>query len=191
MKRYDYLLCHIPNMLSNLRIGMVPFFVWQMLEGNTLNAAFILVASGITDMLDGYLARRFNWISDIGKALDPMADKLTTIAVCFCLMTRLPRFWIFFAIMMVKDSIMLFTGVYLHKKGHKLEGARWYGKVATIVFYVVMALLIFFPNLSEGATAVLVVLAAGSALMAGLLYLRQAISDTMRSLKERRQEQST
>lgn len=191
MKRYDHLLCHIPNMLSNLRIGMVPFFVWQMLEGNTLNAAFILVASGITDMLDGYLARRFNWISEIGKALDPMADKLTTIAVCFCLMMRLPQFWIFFVIMMIKDSIMLFTGVYLHKKGHKFEGAQWYGKVATIVFYVVMAILIFFPDLTEGATAALVILAAGSALMAGLLYLRRAVADTVRSMKERRgQEQN-
>lgn len=190
MKRYNHLLCHIPNMLSNLRIGMVPFFAWQMMEGNTLNAAVILVASGLTDMLDGYLARRFHWISDIGKALDPMADKLTTIAVCFCLMLRIPRLWFLFAFMMVKDTVMLFCGIYLHKSGKKIEGARWFGKVATIVFYVVMGLLIFFPDLSQGTITILVALAAGCAFMAALLYLRQAIVDTF-SQKSKKQEQNT
>lgn len=171
MKRYEHILCHIPNMLTTLRVGLVPFFVWQMLEGNTLNAALILVASGLTDMLDGNIARHFHWISDYGKAVDPMADKLTSIAVCICLAMRIPRLWFLFTVIIIKDAIMLICGVYFHKGGVKLEGAQWQGKVATIVFYVVMAILVLFPDLPQIAVTIMVALAAGSALIAGLMYL--------------------
>ena len=81
---------HIPNILSSLRIVMIPFFVWQMLTGNMLSAGLILLASGITDTLDGQLARHFGWISDLGKILDPFADKLTQTAVSVCFIIRFP-----------------------------------------------------------------------------------------------------
>ena len=184
MKRYEHLLCHIPNLLSNFRIVLIPFFIYEMLKGNTMNGAIVLIASGITDMLDGYLARRFNWISDIGKALDPMADKLTTIAVCFCLMVRYSRLWFFFAIMLIKDTVMLVLGIRLHTSGVKIMGARWYGKVATIVFYVVMVLLILFPGLPQNVVSGLVIAAAGCAVMAALLYLKTALTDSLTEKKQ-------
>ena len=102
---------HIPNILSGLRIVMIPFFIWQMLVGNTLAAGLILVASGLTDTLDGNLARHFGWVSDLGKVLDPVADKLTQTAVSVCLMIRIPELWFFFAILIIKDLIMRFPNI--------------------------------------------------------------------------------
>lgn len=162
---------HIPNLLSGLRIVMIPFFVWQMLAGNTLAAGLILLASGLTDTLDGNLARHFGWISDLGKVLDPVADKLTQTAVSVCLMIRFPQLWFFFAVLIGKDLVMLALGGYLTRGGVKLEGARWFGKVSTVVFYTVMILIVLFPSLPNGLTVSLLVLAVGCAVAAGLLYL--------------------
>lgn len=162
---------HIPNLPSGLRIVLIPFFVWQMLAGNTLVAGLILLASGITDTLDGNLARHFGWISDLGKVLDPVADKLTQTAVSVCLMIRFSKLWFFFAILIIKDLIMLVLGGYLTRGGVKLEGARWFGKVSTVVFYTVMILLVLFPTIPHGLTIALLVLAVGCAVTAGLLYL--------------------
>lgn len=162
---------HIPNILSGLRIVMIPFFIWQMLAGNTLAAGLILVASGLTDTLDGNLARRFGWVSDLGKVLDPVADKLTQTAVSLCLMIRIPQLWFFFAIMIIKDLIMLVLGGYLTKGGVKLEGARWFGKVSTVVFYTVMILIVLIPGIPMPLTALLLALAAGCAIMAAVMYL--------------------
>lgn len=162
---------HIPNILSGLRIALIPFFVWQMLEENTLAAGLILLASGLTDTLDGNLARHFGWVSDLGKVLDPVADKLTQTAVSICLMIRLPQLWFFFAILIGKDLVMLVLGGYLTKGGVQIEGARWFGKVATVVFYMVMILIVLVPSIPQAVTVVLLVLAVGCAVGAGLMYL--------------------
>lgn len=162
---------HIPNLLSGLRIALIPFFIWQMLEENTLAAGLILLASGLTDTLDGNLARHFGWVSDLGKVLDPVADKLTQTAVSICLMIQLPKLWFFFAILIGKDLVMLVLGGYLTRGGVRIEGARWFGKVATVVFYAVMILIVLVPSIPQVVTVVLLVLAVGCAVGAGLMYL--------------------
>lgn len=68
---------HIPNILSTFRIVMIPFYLIAIFNEDKLGAGLILIVSGITDLLDGFLARQFNWMSEIGKLLDPLADKLT------------------------------------------------------------------------------------------------------------------
>ncbi|MCD8047503.1 MAG: CDP-alcohol phosphatidyltransferase family protein [Clostridiales bacterium] len=177
---------HIPNILSAFRIVLIPFFVWQMLAGNTLNAGLILIASGLTDTLDGNLARKFGWISDLGKVLDPVADKLTQTAVSICLMIRFPSLWFFFAALIIKDLIMLVLGGYLAKGGVRLKGSRWFGKVATVVFYTVMILIVLFPSIPDWCTTLMLVVAVICAVIAGLLY----IPDYLRYKKER-DEKST
>ncbi len=162
---------HIPNILSAFRIALIPFFVWQMLAGNTLNAGLILIASGLTDTLDGNLARKFGWISDLGKVLDPVADKLTQTAVSVCLMIRFPSLWFFFAALILKELIMLVLGGYLTRGGVHLKGSRWFGKLATVVFYAVMILLVLVPDLPDWSATLMLVLAAACAVIAGLLYI--------------------
>ena len=164
---------HIPNILSGFRIVLIPLFVWQMLEDNTVAAAGILVVSGLTDLFDGWLARRFGWVSALGKVLDPVADKLTQVTVCVMLAIKMPRFWYFFALLLAKELIMLLLGGRLLHKGVKLEGAKWFGKIVTTMFYVIMIALLFFPSIPVWTVILLLSLVTVAALVAGLLYIPQ------------------
>lgn len=166
---------HIPNILSFFRIVLIPFFVWQMLKDNTWNAAVILGISGLTDLLDGFLARRYNWISQLGKVLDPVADKLTQVTVCVVLAYKLARFWPFFAVLLFKDLIMLILGGYLVKKGVRLDGARWFGKVVTVLFYVSMVAIVFIPDMPGWLITTLLSVTTGCAIIAALLYIPEFI----------------
>ena len=162
---------HIPNILSGLRIVMIPFLIWQMMKDNTLAAGLILVASGITDTLDGNLARHFGWVTDLGKILDPIADKLTQTAVSLCLLLRYPRLWFLFAILIIKDGIMLVLGGYLTKNGVNIDGARMFGKVATVIFYVFMILIVLFPAMPDRAITAMLATEVVCAVAAGLSYI--------------------
>lgn len=162
---------HIPNILSVIRILLIPFFVWQLLAGHPLVAGILLLASGITDLLDGMLARRYGWISDLGKVLDPVADKLTQITVSIMLLISLRQYWPVFAVLLAKEAVMLVLGSQLLLAGVKIEGAKWFGKLATGVFYVVMIALLIFPDLPTWAVTLMLAAVLGASLLAALMYL--------------------
>ncbi|MFV0528431.1 MAG: CDP-alcohol phosphatidyltransferase family protein [Lachnospiraceae bacterium] len=162
---------NIPNILTGFRILLIPFFVWQMLRGHLLNAGGILILSGITDLLDGYLARRFHWVSQLGKVLDPIADKLTHAAICILFIIKLRQFWPFFVIILGKDLIILILGASLLKKKVKVQGAKMAGKVSTTVFYLVAILLILIPGIPKEAAIALLSLATLCSLVAGFSYI--------------------
>lgn len=131
---------HIPNILSVIRLLMIPLFVFCYFEydemPNTYFAAAVYAAAWITDALDGYLARRFNWITDIGKILDPLADKLMqiTAAICFVIDNRI--FLLLAIPLVIKEFAMLVGGIIVIKRNKKVTQALWYGKVATIVLFL-------------------------------------------------------
>ncbi len=164
---------HIPNILSGVRILLIPFFIWQIADGNTLVAASLLVASGLTDLLDGFLARRFNWVSDLGKILDPMADKMTQGAVCIMLIINMPPYWYFFALLLFKEFVMLLLGAWLVRRRVHIKSSRWFGKVVTTLFYATMAAVLFFPGIPFPATIALLALVTLCAFAAGVLYIPQ------------------
>lgn len=166
---------HIPNILSIFRLLLIPVFVWLMQTDNTMIAAGVLLVSGLTDFLDGFLARRFGWISNVGKVLDPVADKATQLTVCVMMLLRLRHLWIFFALMFFKDFVMLVCGGYLLKNKVKLEGARWFGKVSTFAFYTVMVVLVFFPGLPSWLVITLLSIITACAYISALLYIPQFI----------------
>lgn len=167
---------HIPNILSSIRILLIPLFVWLMWKDNTTMAAAVLLASGLTDFLDGALARRFGWISPLGKVLDPVADKATQLTVCVMMLLRLRHLWPFFALMFFKDFVMLVCGGYLLKNKVKLDGARWFGKVSTFAFYAVMVVLVFVPTLPSWLVITLLSVITACAYISGLLYIPQFIA---------------
>ena len=162
---------HIPNALSVFRIVLIPFIVWQIHEENTRNAAILLMISGCTDLIDGKLARRFNWITDIGKVLDPAADKLTQTSISIVLAIKFHEYWFLFALMIVKDIVMLLLSSYLMVKKIHLEGAKWFGKVATFVYYLTMILIVLIPDLNTTLLVTLLSLATLCAVIAALLYI--------------------
>lgn len=142
---------NVPNLLSVLRILLIPIFCiayfWNKTPGGSFVAGAVLVCSGMTDMLDGHLARKYHQITEIGKIIDPFADKLTQVTVCVCIGIKKPEFLILLGLFMIKEVAMLIGGYLLLRRNHKLAGAQWFGKVNTIVFYIVMIMLIFFPAL--------------------------------------------
>lgn len=141
----------IPNCLSYIRLMLLPCFIYIYLHAQSnadyMVASAIILISGLTDFADGFIARKFNMITELGKALDPFADKCTQIAIAFCLMFRYPFMIALFLLLFVKDGFIAICSYRLLKKDRKLDGAKWAGKVATAVFYVSMVILIMFPSL--------------------------------------------
>lgn len=127
---------NIPNALSVLRIILIIPFVIYFLHGQILQAAVVLVISGLSDMLDGMIARKFNQFTELGQMLDPFSDKLTQGAVAVCLAVEQPALIPLLAIFVVKEILMVAAGCFLIKKGKNPGGSKWYGKVATILFYI-------------------------------------------------------
>ena len=138
----------IPNWLSVLRLVLIPVFVAVFFSAQPharLAAALILVVSGITDVLDGIIARRFHMTSDLGKILDPFADKLTQATVCVCLVIGQVAPWWLLAVFIAKELTMIAAGAHVLHAGKMLASAKWFGKLGTVVFYIVMVAIIILP----------------------------------------------
>lgn len=131
----------IPNALSVFRILLIPPFVLYFLAEQWRAAGIVLVASGLTDLVDGYIARRFHQITELGKLLDPLADKLTQAAVAICMAIVEPVLVPFLAVFVVKETVMIAAACVLLKKKKRPTAAKWYGKAATAMFYVSFAII--------------------------------------------------
>ena len=144
----------IPNLMSYFRIFLIPFLVWRILVANTTRDYWIVAVlvgiSGLTDLLDGKVARKFDMVTELGKALDPIADKLTLGAIIFCLVVKNPIVWIIVILYIIKEGYMGIMGLLLLKRnGRKLDGAKWYGKVCTAVLYFMLSLFMLFPDMPQ------------------------------------------
>lgn len=135
----------IPNMLSLIRLCLIPFITTTYTRGFEIVALVLVVVSGFTDLLDGFIARNFGQISDLGKILDPLADKLTMAAVVFALLLRHPQIWLIMAVLVVKETLMLIGSYVLIKKGTRPAQAKLFGKLSTAYLYF----LLFFFMLSD------------------------------------------
>lgn len=128
----------IPNLLSLLRLLMIPLFILLYLNGHEGWTAAVLVLSGVTDVVDGYIARHFNQVSDIGKALDPVADKLTQAAMLLCLIARYPMMIAPFVLLAVKEVFAAISGLLVIRRTGIVPGAEWHGKLTTLLLYGMM-----------------------------------------------------
>ena len=189
----------IPNIISIVRVLLIPVFVWAFLTGRDILALVLVIVSGISDKLDGTIARRFNMVSDAGKWLDPMADKFTQVALALILFLRFHASadtwmrafsWVFLGFI-GKEVFMLLFALFMLIIGKRPGAAEIWGKAATVVFYVVMGVLLFagpevgvlpryFPQavLPPLAVQILVVATLVLSVMAFLGY----IPDTYRKL---------
>ncbi len=124
---------HIPNILSVFRLILVGVFIFLFVKEQYLWCMIVYITAFGTDVLDGYLARRNNWITNAGKVLDPLADKLMLIAVlsCFYAVGEIPLYVLL--IIVAKDVIMIVIGAFLYSK-KVVVYADWFGKIATGLF---------------------------------------------------------
>ncbi|HJB46287.1 MAG TPA: CDP-alcohol phosphatidyltransferase family protein [Candidatus Mediterraneibacter surreyensis] len=171
----------IPNLLSFFRLCLIPVFMWlYCVEKNYLWTGIILILSGLTDTVDGIIARKFNMISDLGKVLDPIADKLTQAAMLFCLLTRFPLMIAPLALMVVKEFFMGVTGLLVIRKTGEVFGADWHGKVNTWLLYAMMILHVFWYNIPDTVSRVLIGICVIMMLISLVLYGRH----NLKALKE-------
>ena len=136
---------HIPNILSAIRIILVFVFVFVLFVlDEPVWAIIIFLVAGATDVVDGFLARRFNWITNLGKILDPLADKLMqcTVLVCFCIKGYIPLWFVlpFF----IKEGASLLMGLIVIKRRNVVIVSKWYGKAAVCLFYVTVVISVWF-----------------------------------------------
>ena len=174
----------IPNLLSFFRILLVPVFLilyfWDI-KNHYVYAALVLVISGLTDVTDGIIARRFHMISTFGKIIDPIADKLTQAAMLFCLLTRFPLMIVPLGLMVFKEFFMGVTGLLVIQKTGKVFGADWHGKVNTWLLYAMMILHVFWYNIPDVVSKVLIGVCVIMMLISLVLYGRhnmKALKDT-------------
>lgn len=162
----------IPNLMGYFRILMIPVFAVLYVRGMYPAAFTILALSCISDFLDGKIARRFNMVTDIGKMLDPIADKLTQGMLAVVITFRYPLIIWLLLFFIVKELYMGIMGLVLIKKGYRINGAQWYGKVCTAVLDVVMFALVLFPNLPYLIADILILFAMAVMLFSLCAYLR-------------------
>lgn len=165
----------IPNWLCFLRIALIPVFSILFIKEQYIAAFILMIIAAVTDLIDGKIARKFNMISNLGKILDPIADKLSQIAIVIILIVK---FWSFegplkylFFLFIIKEGIMVIAGAALLAKGMRPVAAEMWGKVATTVFYIFMIAII-----AIGPNGALVGVAFFKALPDGIIYAMVIIS---------------
>ena len=166
----------IPNILSIFRIVLIPVYAWLYFSDYQSGAAIagsVLVVSGLTDLLDGAIARKYNQISELGKVLDPLADKLTQVAVFVCLYIKFSNLLPLFCFIAYKELIMLSVGFWVLKRGIVVS-AKWWGKITTFLIYCAVAAFTFFPHMRETA-----MLAISALLLAMLAFSMCAYAEVM------------
>lgn len=161
----------IPNFMSFFRVVLLPFIVWTYWKGSYDVAVGLLILSAITDALDGVIARKFNMVSDLGKMLDPVCDKLTHAALLICLASRYRYIWIVFGLLAVKELTMFFLGAAAIRHRGAVHSAQWYGKLCTVILETCMAALILFPHLPEKVVIALLCLCVAAMIFSLTMYV--------------------
>ncbi|MBE5039629.1 CDP-alcohol phosphatidyltransferase family protein [Ructibacterium gallinarum] len=172
----------IPNILTTARLVLVPIFAYLVLGTKNLPlAAVVFILSGVTDVIDGYIARRFHMITNFGKIYDPFVDKLMQITAIVCLaLAEILPVWII-AIVICKEAAMIIIGGILYLKKIVVH-SNWYGKAATVIFYATIFIMILWRNIPQGWTMAFLVILIISMLYSAGAYL----VDTIRHYDEKR-----
>ena len=140
------MLKYIPNILTVLRFFLIPFTVYYLINDQFILAIVFLCLSGLTDVLDGTIARKFNFITNFGKLIDPLADKITQLSLLGTLVLKdIIPLWIL-VIVLVKEAAMVAGASFLYGK-ELVVSSKWYGKAATVLFYLAILLSMIFRDL--------------------------------------------
>lgn len=132
----------VPNILTVIRFIFIPFVIIALALDNYVLALILFSLSSLTDILDGYIARHFDAISDFGKLMDPLADKLTQISILITLtIQKIIPLWIV-VIMMSKDLVLICGASFLYGKD-LVVSSKWYGKLATVLLYIAVVCSLF------------------------------------------------
>lgn len=160
-----------PNIITYIRFALIPVIVWAYCVKESGQLTFIAVAlSALTDVVDGKIARKYNMITDIGKVIDPIADKLTQAAMMFCLLSRYELMRVALIVLIVKEIFMTVTALMETKASSKINGSLWYGKACTVIIYSVVLVLLFIVNIPLWLAEALIIFAVAVMIISTILY---------------------
>ena len=160
----------IPNLLSLFRLLLIPLLVALYWKGRTLAALIVFGVSAASDILDGQIARRFDMVTDLGKMLDPLADKLTQGAAAICVARNHPQLFLLFGLMAVKELTQAYIGARSMKQTGQAFSARWYGKACTVITTTCLMVMFAFPKIPESWINGMLILCAIVMLVTLALY---------------------
>ena len=161
---------NIPNILTIFRLCLIPVYIAVFaLEGDTKElAAIIFIAASITDVLDGYIARKYNMTTKIGQLLDPLADKLMQLTVVISLLiSRMLPLW-FVVVLVAKECLLILGGIFLYAKKTYVK-SNILGKLNTVVLFIAIVS-IFFTHTSELVSNIILGISALSNFIAIVSY---------------------
>lgn len=164
---------HIPNILTIFRFILIPFIVLNLANDKYLAAFVIFTVSGLTDILDGFIARKFNFITNFGKLIDPLADKCIQIITLATLALKdIIPMWIII-IVILKEFIMVAGASFLYGK-ELVVSSKWYGKLATVLFYIAIVCSLFIKefNFTFDFSLYIYYLALISTIFSLLMYIK-------------------
>ena len=140
------MLKYVPNLLTVLRFILIPFILHFLVYDKFILAIIFLTISGLTDILDGTIARKFNFITNFGKLIDPLADKITQLSILWMLVSKnIIPLWIL-VIVLLKEATMVAGASFLYGK-ELVVSSKWYGKASTVLFYFAIVLTMIFKDL--------------------------------------------
>lgn len=168
------MLKYIPNILTVLRFLLIPFILHFLVNDEFILAIIFLTLSGITDILDGTIARKFNFITNFGKLIDPLADKITQLSILWMLVSKnIIPLWIL-VIVLLKEATMVAGASFLYGK-ELVVSSKWYGKAATVLFYLAIVLSMIFKDLQiqNGIDLILYYIAVAMTIFSLVMYFRE------------------
>ena len=166
----------IPNILSFFRLALIPVIVWlYAFAGLREWSVLVILISGFTDILDGFIARKFNMMSELGKALDPLADKLTQLAVLSCLIIDYPLIALPVGFMVIKELSSFVLRFILFKKTEQVGGARWHGKLNTSLLVAMIVLHVIWVNIPYEVSTAAILACTATMILSCTLYTIEVV----------------
>lgn len=163
----------IPNLLCYLRILMVPLFIYLFLSEYYWQSALVVILAAATDILDGYIARHYNMITDWGKFIDPVADKMMQLSMLILTIFKIKWVLILVVCFIVKELILLGVGIYIYHNDYNLNGSNWAGKLCTVVMDTVLLIFIAFDGIPDSLAIVLVFIVIVFLVLSFIVYILQ------------------
>lgn len=175
----------IPNILTYCRLALIPVIVYLYVFAENYPFAIVAITlSSLTDIVDGFIARKFNMISDLGKIIDPIADKLTQGTIILCLTVQYEWMISLVVFFVIKDVLIGILGLLIIKKHDIVKHSEWFGKANTVVLYICMMLLLLFPSsIGQYANGIILVCAISMAI-AFVLYIKHFASILIKNSKK-------
>ena len=181
MKNWKTEILTIPNLLSLFRLILIPFYMAIYLNATRSvhfwEAGTIMAVSCLTDAVDGKIARRFHMVTNIGKILDPLADKITQFALTLCLCIKYPVLNPVLILFIIKEVFQIIFGIINLKKGKMLSGALISGKVCTTVLFISLIFLVLFPSIPPNIVTLIAITDACFLAVAFANYIRVYLVD--------------